>query len=117
MECTDPYSPKSVRASMSGIFFTKLYTGTREEVLSALSGTPIVAADMEGENIFSFTPPAKYALAIGNEANGLSEKVFQSAEYTLRIPMEESQESLNAGIAAGIAMYILKKDQFINSNR
>ena len=115
--CTDPYSPKSVRASMSGIFFTKLYTGTREEVLSALSGTPIVAADMEGENIFSFTPPAKYALAIGNEANGLSEKVFQSAEYTLRIPMEESQESLNAGIAAGIAMYILKKDQFINSNR
>ena len=31
--------------------------------------------------------------------------------------MEESQESLNAGIAAGIAMYILKKDQFINSNR
>ena len=117
VECTDPYSPKSVRASMSGIFFTKLYTGTREEVLSALSGTPIVAADMEGENIFSFTPPAKYALAIGNEANGLSEKVFQSAEYTLRIPMEESQESLNAGIAAGIAMYILKKDQFINSNR
>ena len=117
VECTDPYSPKSVRASMSGIFFTKLYTGTRAEVLSALSGTPIVAADMEGENIFSFTPPAKYALAIGNEANGLSEKVFQSAEYTLRIPMEESQESLNAGIAAGIAMYILKKDQFINSNR
>ena len=104
VECTDPYSPKSVRASMSGIFFTKLYTGTREEVLSALSGTPIVAAE-------------KYALAIGNEANGLSEKVFQSAEYTLRIPMEESQESLNAGIAAGIAMYILKKDQFINSNR
>ena len=24
-ECTDPYSPKSVRASMSGVFFTKLY--------------------------------------------------------------------------------------------
>lgn len=113
----DPYSPKCVRASMSGIFFTRLYTGTAEEVLSALSGTPILAADMNGTNIFSFTPPERYALAIGNEANGLSEEVFQSAEYTLRIPMEEEQESLNAGIAAGIAMYILKKDQFINSNR
>ena len=44
-ECTDPYSPKSVRASMSGIFFVNLYTGTRKEILSALSGLPILAAD------------------------------------------------------------------------
>lgn len=114
-ECTDPYSPKSVRASMSGIFFTKLYSGTREEILSALSGVPILAADMDGENIFSFSPPEKFALAIGNEANGISEEVFRSAEYTLRIPMESVQESLNAGVAAGIAMYILKRENFKNS--
>ena len=31
-QCADPYSPKSVRASMSGVFFTKLYFGARESV-------------------------------------------------------------------------------------
>ncbi len=116
-ECTDPYSPKSVRASMSGIFFVNLYTGERKEILSALAGVPILAADMDGENIFSFSPPAKYVLAIGNEANGISEEVFKAAEYTLKIPMQASQESLNAAVSAGIAMYVLKREQFIKSNR
>ncbi len=116
-ECTDPYSPKSVRASMSGIFFVNLYTGMRKEILSALSGVPILAADMDGENIFSFSPPAKYVLAIGNEANGISEEVFKAAEYILKIPMQASQESLNAAVSAGIAMYVLKREQFIKSNR
>lgn len=115
--CTDPYSPKSVRASMSGIFFVKIYTGTREAVLEALSGLPILAADMDGENIFSFRPPEKFALAIGNEANGISEEVFQKAQHKLKIPMRAAQESLNAGIAAGIAMYLLKKDKFTDMER
>lgn len=111
-ECTDPYSPKSVRASMSGIFFVNLYTATRKEILSALADVPILAADMNGKNIFDFSPPKKYALAIGNEANGISEEVFKAAEYTLKIPMQASQESLNAAVSAGIAMYILKREQF-----
>ncbi|MFR1983987.1 MAG: TrmH family RNA methyltransferase [Christensenellaceae bacterium] len=115
--CTDPYSPKSVRASMSGIFFVKIYTGTREAVLEALSGLPILAADMDGENIFSFRPPEKFALAIGNEANGISEEVFRKAQHKLKIPMRAAQESLNAGIAAGIAMYLLKKDKFTDMER
>ena len=115
--CTDPYSPKSVRASMSGIFFVKSYTGTREAVLEALSGLPVLAADMDGENIFSFRPPEKFALAIGNEANGISEEVFQKAQHKLKIPMRAAQESLNAGIAAGIAMYLLKKDKFTDMER
>ncbi len=112
INCTDPYSPKSVRASMSGLFFVRLYTGTRAEVLAALKGVPVLAADMAGENIFSFLPPEKYALAIGNEANGISEEVFQAAEYTLRIPMQATQESLNAAVSAGIAMYLLKRNEF-----
>lgn len=111
-DCTDPYSPKSVRASMSGIFFTTLYFGSREEILNALAEVPVLAADMRGENIFSFTPPKKFALAIGNEANGISEEVRNAAAYTVRIPMQSEQESLNAGIAAGISMYQLKQSDF-----
>jgi TrmH family RNA methyltransferase len=112
VDCTDPYAPKSVRASMSGVFFTKLYICSREEALTVLAGVPVIAADMDGENIFTFTPPEKFALAIGNEANGLSDDVARVAAYTVRIPMRETQESLNAAVSAGIAMYELKSDQF-----
>lgn len=115
IDCTDPYAPKSVRASMSGIFFVKLYAGTREEVLSALQTTPVFAADMDGENVFTFEPPEKFALAVGNEANGISQEVFAVARRRLRIPMEADQESLNAAVSAGIAMYLLKKDRFTKS--
>ena len=111
--CADPYSPKSVRASMSGLFFTKLYFGTREEILSVLDGTPIVVADMDGENVFSFQAPEKFALVIGNEANGVSEETLKKANYTVKIPMRETQESLNAAVSAGILMYLLKKEYFL----
>ncbi|MBE5752840.1 MAG: RNA methyltransferase [Clostridiales bacterium] len=113
-ECTDPYSPKSVRASMSGIFFTKIYMATREEILSVFDGVEIFVADMNGENVFNFVPPEKFALVIGNEANGISEQVFKLATRTLKIPMQSTQESLNASVAAGISMYLLAKDEFIN---
>lgn len=111
-ECADAYAPKCVRASMSGLFFTKLYVATREEILSILGQTPIVVADMHGENVFSFTPPATFALAIGNEANGISKETFDAASSVVKIPMESTQESLNAAVSAGILMYALKKDVF-----
>ena len=114
-ECTDPYSPKSVRASMSGVFFTKLYIAEREEILQAFQtgGVELVVADMGGENVFSFVPPKQFALAIGNEANGISEQTKSSAKHTVRIPMQATQESLNAAVAAGISMYLLAKETFI----
>lgn len=111
-DCADPFSPKSVRASMSGVFRCKLMRGSREETLQALSGVPLIAADMEGETVFSFSPPEKFCLAIGNEGNGLSEPVKKAAEYTVGIPMEGEMESLNAAVSAGILMYALKKKKF-----
>ena len=111
--CADPFSPKSVRASMSGVFFVSLMQGTREEVLSALDGVPLIAADMGGENIFTFAPPEQFALCIGNEGSGLSKQVREKASFTVRIPMGEHTESLNAAVSAGILMYELKRTTFI----
>lgn len=115
-DCTDPFSPKSVRASMSGVFFTKLYFGTREDLLSVLSSTPILVADMNGENVFRFETPEKFALVIGNEGNGVSKEVENFSTRTVRIPMQNTQESLNAAVSAGILMYLLSKDEFSSEN-
>ena len=108
--CTDPFSPKCVRASMSGIFFVELCVATREEIVNTVN-LPIVAADMDGEDVFSFSSPQAFLLAIGNEANGLSDFVRNKASHVVAIPMEQTQESLNAAVSAGILMYTLKYNQ------
>ena len=115
IDCADPFSPKSVRASMSGVFSVRIMQGSREEVLSVLSGVPLLAADMSGENIFHFQPPEIFALCIGNEGNGLSREVRERASKTVCIPMEGDTESLNAAVSASVAMYLLKRKHFERS--
>lgn len=110
-DCADVYAPKTVRASMSGIFFVKIYTGERREILNALTGVPLICADMDGEDIFSFEPPEKFCLCIGNEGNGISNEVLEISKHKVKIPMNNSCESLNAAVSAGIAMYALKNAQ------
>ncbi len=107
--CADPYSPKSVRASMSGVFYAKLMCGSREEILFFLENIPKIAADMDGKNIFTFHAPERFCLCIGNEGNGLSDSVRKRADFTVGIPMDGRIESLNAAVSAGILMYLLKK--------
>lgn len=106
--CADPFSPKSVRASMSGVFFAHLMQGTREEVFAALDGVPVLAADMDGEDVFGYCAPQKFCLAVGSEGNGLSAPTRSRADATVRIPMDVRCESLNAAVSAGILMYALR---------
>ena len=92
----------------------KEYTNAmRAEILTALQDTPIIVADMHGENAFAFQAPKRFVLAIGNEANGISEETARVAAYTVKIPMRKTQESLNAAVSAGILMYLLQKNEWI----
>jgi 23S rRNA (guanosine2251-2'-O)-methyltransferase len=45
------------------------------------------------------------ALVIGSEGRGLSRIVAQACDVLVRIPIAARTESLNAGVAAGIALY------------
>ena len=74
-ECADAYSPKCVRASMSGIFFTKLYTLSREELPALFANEKILAADMGGEPAASVDFDLPCAIVIGAEGSGVSEGV------------------------------------------
>ena len=110
--CTDPFAPKSVRASMGGIFRVRLHIGGDDALRAALAGVPLVCADMGGENVFRFTPPARFCLVVGNEANGVTEEVRAACAHTVRVPMRPVCESLNAGVSAGILMYLLRAEHF-----
>ena len=110
VNCADAYSPKAVRASMGGVFYVNLYEGTYDEVFEALGGMPLICADMSGEDIFAFDAPEKFCLCIGNEGGGVSDTVVNNSAYKVKIPMRETCESLNAGVSAAVAMYVLKNN-------
>ena len=51
------------------------------------------------------------AFIIGNEANGVSDAVFEKASKRVRIPMEGKLESLNAAVSAAIIMYEMARQK------
>lgn len=108
VNCADAFSPKAVRASMGGVFYVNLYECSYDEAFDALEGIPLICADMSGEDIFAFDAPEKFCLCIGNEGGGVSDAVVNKSAYKVKIPMRETCESLNAGVSAAVAMYVLK---------
>lgn len=109
-ETADPYGPKAVRASMSGIFKVKVYNVIREDFVKT-NRLPIVIADMDGENVFDIKTDKDVCLVIGNEGKGVSAFMKQNSNITVSIPMQNGMESLNASVSAGILMYALKNKQ------
>ena len=63
---------------------------------------------MAGSDIKSYNDyEEKIILAIGNEANGLSQEIRDLTDIFLKISMKGLIESLNAAIAASIMMNML----------
>ena len=114
VNCCDPYSPKAVRASMSGIYFVNIEETTYSEVFAKLNGAKLLVADMGGKNVFEYAPPERYCLVIGSEANGVSEEIRAMADDALGIPMEAHSESLNAAVSLSVILYELTYGKIMN---
>lgn len=55
-----------------------------------------------------FKAPAKIALIVGNEVDGLNDASLRLADKILCIPMSGSKESFNVAVAAAMALYHLR---------
>ena len=107
-DCADAYAPKTVRAAMSGTFFTRIIECGKDEAFDLLSEYDIVALDMGGNDIYSYERKGKIALTVGNEAHGLSKEIREKAAIILAIPMQGKVESLNAAVSISIAMFLIR---------
>jgi TrmH family RNA methyltransferase len=108
----DVYSPKAIRSTQGGIFHTEI---TENADLSALlnnlyrKGYKIYLLSSKAETVLeSITPAEKCVIVIGNESHGISEELFKSEYNSIAIKGFSKCESLNAAIAAGIAMHYFK---------
>ena len=108
--CADPYSPKTVRASMGAVFRTVPAFRSKADLLAdCAAGAPLaVTALSEDAEDLRQVALADYAVVIGSEGRGVCREFLEAAKKTLIIPMQPNCESLNAAVAAAIVMWQMR---------
>lgn len=104
----DAFNPKVVRSSMGAIFRVKVIEV--EDLAKTVKdlkkhNIKIYATDLKTDKSIYDVNYEKSAIVIGNEANGVSEKILDLADERIKIPMSGKTESLNAAVATGIILY------------
>lgn len=118
--CADPLYRKSLRVSM-GLVLDAPFTRVREwpgavhtlhehgfETWALTPGAGAIDISAAAEAAAKAGRPV--ALLLGSEGPGLTEAAFAAASRRVRIPMRPTSglvDSLNVGVAAGIALYAL----------
>ena len=104
-ETADPFSLKAVRASMGAVFVVPL---ARVDDPASLPGIKIALVPGQGPPLQEAraTSTDDVTLLIGSERTGLPEEIIAGADRIAHIPI--ASESLNAAMAATIALYELR---------
>lgn len=103
-QTVDVYNPKVVQATMGSISRVSLSYLDLEKYL-AKSKLPIFGTFMDGKNVYHEDLPKEGVLVLGNEANGISDKLEKLVTTKLAIPRFgnlQQTESLNVATATAI---------------
>jgi len=111
----NPYNPKCLRASAGSIFRVPLVATMDERLL-------VAAVEQRKVEMFALSPRGalelgecnlsrKCAIIVGSEGRGVSDRLRGKA-VDVRIPTV-GVESLNAALAAGIALYVARKQRMM----
>lgn len=104
----DPYSPKVVRSTMTGVFKIPIVIMSIEECFEKIK-LPVFATFLDEKSLsITNVDMKKCAVIIGNEASGVSKEVLEYADEKIIIPIKNI-ESLNAAVAASVVMWEMSK--------
>ena len=105
-ETADAWNPKVVQATMGSIARVNISYTDLPALLDTLpEDFPVYGTLLDGDNIYSQTLTAGGIIIMGNEGNGLTEKVRRRVNRRLLIPSyrkDDTAESLNVAIATAI---------------
>ena len=108
-QCADPFSPKTLRASMGSVYHLPVHTADIPAALRTLAaqGYTCLCGHLKGSEVL---PPRtdKMALLVGNEGNGVTD-ASAALCYPYRLPMPGRAESLNAAVFGSIMLYELTR--------
>jgi len=106
--CVDAYNPKVIQATMGGLLVCDIYYTDLSEFLegASKSGINIYAATLDGKSMYEEELDNNGIILLGNESNGISEKLIQFVTKKIMIPAGSIPgpgiESLNVATSAAI---------------
>lgn len=106
--CADPWNWKTVRATMGACFRLPVYETSRQDISALLerSGLALYATALREDTLdLREADLSRCAVVIGSEGRGVSEEILAMSKKTLKIPMRERCESLNAAAAATVVLW------------
>lgn len=108
----DPLNRRSVRVSMGSVFLVPWTRSHNPVAELQAAGFKTVALALTHRSIPIHDPvlqaEPRLAMVLGTEGDGLDDSTVQSCDYTVRIPMSHSVDSLNVGAAAAVAFWELR---------
>ncbi len=109
--CADPYSDKTVRASMGAVFRTRPQIAELGEVLCLCRdegiGLAATALSPTARDIREVSLAENIAV-IGSEGQGICKELLEASQTQVIIPMSPRCESLNAAVAAALVMWQMR---------
>jgi TrmH family RNA methyltransferase len=102
------WNPKAIRASAGSIFRLPLVTSSVSECFTNLreGGVRILSTTIRAaEPVDLVDLTSAVAIIFGNEGNGVSESIAVHADEPVTISCPGAVESLNAAVAASVALY------------
>ncbi len=110
--CADPWSWKTVRASMGASFRLPIFELEESALVATLKkkNIPLYATALreDTEDIREMKLSGS-AVIIGSEGRGVSDSLLNRCDRTVKIPMRQRCESLNAAVAATIVLWEMAK--------
>jgi len=107
-DTVDLYNPKVIQSTMGSVARVKVHYTDLEKFLKEIpEDFPVYGTFLEGENFYKSKFPSKAIIVIGNESNGISDKIAQLITNRIFIPpfssnQKQTAESLNASIATAL---------------
>lgn len=79
-------------------------------------GVLVVALEQSSKSTihYGFKPKWPMALVLGNEVAGVPKSLMERCDAVIELPMQGEKESLNVGVAFGVAGYGLRKAFFVD---
>jgi len=106
--CTDPYDPSAIRASMGAIFskkIVKVNSNDFEKWIKQNSIHLIGTSDAAIKDFRSQRYPSDMVLLMGSEREGMPETLEKLCHSVVSIPMVGKADSLNLAVASSILLY------------
>ncbi|WP_049546683.1 TrmH family RNA methyltransferase [Streptococcus mitis] len=107
----DIYSLKTLRSMQGSHFHLPIYRMSSQALLKETKGAgiPVLATTLSKDSVDYRELPSieNFVLVMGNEGQGISPLMAESADQLIHISMKGQAESLNVAVAAGILIFHL----------